>query len=1415
MMAWNRQTRKLNVRLVVGLLLAVVLLPVAVQLAHVFQVTRSARVMLFRAEKAYAEGKTDEAIRCYKYYVNYQPDDWAVFTRLAILSTDRARVSRNRTRELWLAYPLLEQAAHHDPNNAQVVQRLVDVSLELGRLAAAVGYLERLVAASPRNADLHYKLGRSLVAVQDYRRALDTLQRSIALDATNVPAYVELADLLRERLSRPQHADETMDQAVKANPKSAAAYLEHAKYTWRTGRRDQALADIARAGSLAPDDLDVLLVAADFALQRTDYPTAQKHLEHAQRVAPNDERVDRLLITLRMNLGQIEAAIRLLQKVIEREPDDLRSLLTLCDLQLRRSDVAAARATMRRMEKARFARHILEYFEARLLMVEGRWREACNALEQLRAGARRSADITKQINLYLAVCYEQLGQPDRQMETYQRLVALDPNLLSAHIGLAAALFQAHKNERAMEEHRKLWNALRPQQFVRSRLLRNNYYQLLVGQIARQPAEQRDWAEVERYVRIVEETKEVDSVDAVLMRADLLNRQGKSAAARNLLAEKERQFPQELRLRTARAVLTGVQDPEQALVVLGPAGATLGDSVELRLARAGLAARLGAERARPLLQRLEDGAERFSRDDQVKLWRGLGFCYYQLRDRHHTKRLWRRVADARPDDRQIRMLLFDSAREASDEAGMLEALQSFEKLLGRTSAEWKYCEAARLIWQVRNRPMDRQLLSTASRYLKQAAALRPMWQRIPCLEAELAVMEGRLDEALQEFRRANDLGALNPGDLGQYVRLLYVRGRYELARDMLRKATMPDQSQGMKMLGSELELRTGNRDQSLELAAASALGSQNPLDHQWYGQFLVRAGRPADAETAFRRAVALGPQIPELWLSLIQHLAATGKRQQALDVMRTAQLLLPEDRVPLILGQSFEALGDLALAEQYYVSGAALYPENFGIVGEVANFFVKTGRLRRALPYLDQLLNLGAARNLPGDRAPLVWARRLKASFRAAEGGYRQQEEALRLLEENTVDGRLTADDMVVKASILATRPLLQSQHQAVQLLEQARREVGRLNPRYQVLLAQLYDATGRPALAESQMIASVRENPDDSRSLAALVQFLSRRQAAPETIEPWLARLEKKEPKLPVTIGTRARLLVRGGQTARGVALLQGMVTRPLDRAQLTRARYVAGVLEELGQHDAARKMLQEVIAVDPSGRLDLAEMLGRRGAVAEGLDQCDLARKSLPIARVMPTALAILNAAKERASREDFRRVESWFHAPGNDATAKATILQLANLLDLQGRFPELIRLYQDFLARTDVGERERAVVYNNLVYLLATQKKDTHTALEMIQQAIAVLGPSPQLRDTRGLALLANGQNREAVAEFRQVVADQPTGLNYFHLALALAAANDLSAAEQALRLASKNHKFTIDHVPALERDSYQTLVARLGRR
>ena len=59
---------------------------------------------------------------------------------------------------------------------------------------------------------------------------------------------------------------------------------------------------------------------------------------------------------------------------------------------------------------------------------------------------------------------------------------------------------------------------------------------------------------------------------------------------------------------------------------------------------------------------------------------------------------------------------------------------------------------------------------------------------------------------------------------------------------------------------------------------------------------------------------------------------------------------------------------------------------------------------------------------------------------------------------------------------------------------------------------------------------------------------------------------------------------------------------------------------------------------------------------------------------------MAVLNVNAAKLKPEDFRRVEGWLRQPDNAADLKATILQLANLLELQNRYPEVIRLYPRF---------------------------------------------------------------------------------------------------------------------------------------
>ncbi|HPP54271.1 MAG TPA: hypothetical protein PK777_15065, partial [Thermoguttaceae bacterium] len=160
----------------------------------------------------------------------------------------------------------------------------------------------------------------------------------------------------------------------------------------------------------------------------------------------------------------------------------------------------------------------------------------------------------------------------------------------------------------------------------------------------------------------------------------------------------------------------------------------------------------------------------------------------------------------------------------------------------------------------------------------------------------------------------------------------------------------------------------------------------------------------------------------------------------------------------------------------------------------------------------------------------------------------------------------------------------------------------------------------------------------------------------------------------------------------------------------------------------------------------------------------------------------------------------------------SKVVQLHLASLADLQDDYAEQIRLYREFLRRDDVRDREKAVVWNNLAFLLAAEGKQPEEALRFIEQAIEIMGPVPELLDTRGVALLAAGKPKEALADLNQAVQEAPSGVMYFHRALVHQALKDMRSAAADLQRAQENYQLTYEQIPKIERDSYNKLLAAL---
>jgi predicted Zn-dependent protease len=682
----HRNRKELNLKLIGVLAVLGGIGAVAFVTLHDISIRAAAPRILAEAERAREEGKFDEAIRHYRHYVSTQPDDVDVFCQLALLEADQAKEHHYPGGEVAQVFPRLSLAVARKPDDVDLLRSLAEMAMETGRFRQAAECYGRLVSTFHDDTEMKQKYARCLMATGDFRRAIEMLQDVLVKSPTSLSAYVTLSDLYRYRLNQARQADVVIEQMVAANPGSPQARFERARCRWRAGDRNLVGADLQAVMTLTPDDPDVLFFATEVATEEKQYARAQAIVDKAQKLYPDDLRVDQALIALKASKGETEEAQKLIERFIQKQPENSRALHILAELQLQRKDVAGGRSTIKQLLRAHFNRNMINLIEAQALMQEGKWREASVLLEKLRLSFQNAPEYSRRIELFLGMCYESLGLPDRQKEAFERLLKMDPNALPARLGLASALSRSRQSDRALEEYSRLLKAMGVAGFAKFQSLRNHYYQLRSALIASLPPEERNWTELEEYVTALEGIAAVDPVDTAIMRVDLLIRQQKIEEAKKVLEASQKAFPEDSRLRNAAAGLVAQQSPERAMKMLTehmPAGE---DTVDLRLTRANLALRLGRATGVELLANLEKRLDKFSEEQQRKLWQGLALVYQQIGEIEQAKRLWRRVGAADPTDVRSRALLFETGLQRNDEALMREALNSFAQAQGVQSAE---------------------------------------------------------------------------------------------------------------------------------------------------------------------------------------------------------------------------------------------------------------------------------------------------------------------------------------------------------------------------------------------------------------------------------------------------------------------------------------------------------------------------------------------------------------------------------------------------------------------------------------------------------------------------------------------------------------------------------------------------------
>jgi tetratricopeptide (TPR) repeat protein len=1465
------------VRLAVILLAIIVVCGAGGFFLHHFQQISNADFFLEQAniakqeaENAKKEKKTDEELKAIEkqcrnmeLYLLLRPDNLDVMNDLGMLRADHIIDARS----FGQAYGWLDKVVREDETRKEARRKLIDLAIAWQRFNDALEHINYLLKESPDDPELLQLLGHCDEKIGEDENAQKAYEKAIKYAPKQIETYPRLGYLLQHSLNKPKEAYDCMQDMIKNNPNSAKAYVYLGNY-WQsidskdeakkiTDRemdpKEEAMKAAEKALELSPDDQDALLLAAQCAVGSGDFEKARKYTEHNLEVHKDSPVIYTTLAQIIVHANDKEKAIEILDRGLKETKNAPQILWSKANLLVDLRNLDAAKETMVIMQTVPHNKAWIEYLDARIAFANKDWADASRRFEKVRPSLANWPPLLMQADLSLGYCYGQLHNVDKQIGSYQRVLAADSFSTAARQGLTDALLASGRVDEAVNEYTIL---IKTKKIPPSGLI--SFASLLIRQNMQRSTSEQKWDQVER---VLDEAEKVnpDADQIPLLRTEVLHAQNRNEEAEKILQKAHQKNPKQIDFWNAMVTIAALQKKwDQAEKILADYEKQMGDTVDLRLARSEYLLHRYDTKAGEHLKTLSEKIDGFSDADRIKLWNGLLSAARRTGDTNLIKQYVDLLSQKDVNNLEVQFLRVEQAANNQDMAALEDALKDVKKVEGEGPL-WMFGQA-RLLALRASKESNAALLDEALQYLVQAREQRPSWSRIPLFMGSIYDQQNKVDQALKYYMEAIDMGEHSPAAVRRTIQFLYQKQRYADADKLLRKLDrlqVPFTPELTK-LWVQLLFQQGEFDLAVAKARQTVSEKSNDYNEQlWLGQILGIAARRAqaqkrtkeyqdfmaEAEKNLRRAVELKGDVAETWVALVEFLSNVDKSNEAEEVINQARSKIPAEKAPIALAQCYEAVGKNDLAMEQYKLALAAKPNDPGIVRSVSDFYQRIGKTVEA----EALLQLIISGKVKGDDANLFWARRQLALMTAARGGLINMEAAQKLIEQNLTATGNSADDLRIKAKFEAQDPRRSRRDEAINTLtkimegQQATTE-DRFN------LAMLYLATEKQM--QSRASATSRTTSDDNKNPTAWINaskmlrdLITSQDSDPRYLavyakalmdhgevsgaELYLNKLAKDFPNAAATIVLQAEVLVRRNQFEDALDLMKGFVDMknavPPDRSK--RIRMMAESMEQLTERlkgpdqkttaehyiRTAEMFIRQYVDEHPSQSLDLVMFFIRQGQIEDAatiLEQTWQNGDPISVAQVCMNMNII---GREKKTKDIAQRVEKVLM----DARAKfenhpAITLTLGDIRVSQERYAEAEKFYREVLDKNP----GHAVAMNNLAVLLTLQNKKLDEALSLINKAIEITGPLGSMLDTRACVFIAQGNAEKALNDMEESVADSATPVRLFHQAQALNLGKQKYAAsstmQQALKAGLTKEMLQTPEIPAF--DSLQKLAKEL---
>jgi tetratricopeptide (TPR) repeat protein len=761
--------------------------------------------------------------------------------------------------------PFLLKVRELAPDNIEARSQLAVALMALGDPAEARKEALAVLKRDPANSDAIVILADASSTKEEITAAEQQLEKFT--NKNTAAFHLAQASLARSKADMSMEADE-LQQAVRAEPKSARAHLALGYAYQIRGNPDHAGPELKIASELAPPRSEERIRYPEFEAGNGHQTEAKTALQAIAKETPDYLPVWQDLAKLAVAEGQYDQALSLLENLFSRNPEDPDARLLEAQVWLAKGDPAKATTIADRVNTNYPNNALIKYMLARTYIASKNPLQAETALQQ---AISIKPDFPEAV-LLLADLSLQSGKP-------QNVIGLLEDLLKKHPDLAQARALLANAHRAMGQMDKAAAVIREQ----TEMAPNSYDAYVAyGFILRQE-NRNDEARV-----AFEKASELnpDSLTPVDQLLDMDFAEKRYDAAAQLVEQQGQKHPNSAGAYFLQARIHLANGPQKDF---SRAESELQKAIELNSnfvpAYETLVSLYISENKLPdAITQLKTQMDKNPKDPRPFLMTAL--LYEQMKE-------------------------FTGARDA-----YLTALSlSPNSVLGLNNLAYLYSEQF-------------NQLDKAYDVAQKARNLEPSNGRVADTLGWILYKRGDYQQALKLAQESAAKFPDNPVIQFHLGMISYMMGQLDSARSALEKAAhsradFSEKAEAERRLATLEGAASGKGEQSIPALEASA--KQQPNDVvilQQLGQTYENNRQYDKAAATYEQIVKLNPRLPAATLKLAQlYSGPLGKRDRALDLAKKARDLYPNDP------EATAAIGHIALQAGNYTWAYSLLGES--------------------------------------------------------------------------------------------------------------------------------------------------------------------------------------------------------------------------------------------------------------------------------------------------------------------------------------------------------------------------------------------------------------------------------------------------------------------------------------------------------